>query len=453
MEWTPFAGLTALDENDPITVDGGSFLIENPRITDHFLQIGAVTHRHDGHASLPNPSAPPTGAAAATGGQLGDGDYVIAYTVLDAAGGETTPAPAITLSVGGGVGSPNIAPDATLDNTQGIMPDGDYFYAVTYTDGAGGETTIGPSTFVYVDPGFASAAVALSGLSTELTVTMQWRLWRSYEGADWHLVSQGATDTYLDAGFDPPDNPARPPEQDTTNQRASLQLTLPTAATEPAIAQGTAIKIYLAPDTTFANPCLYTQVPVASGGATLTITSDAIQEGSPPHVSTSVRGAAQINPDTDISNWYWKSPVDTAAHLPMIANNDGDARITRDTDQIWIWDNTDGIWQQWNPGGGVLASSQQSGNYTLALTDSGSVIEAMSATASTLTIPAHVVIALPVGCVIEVFQYGAGQVAITAGAGVTLRSDGNKVHTAAQYATISMRQRDIDEWVLSGDLA
>lgn len=453
MEWTPFAGLTALDENDSITVDGASFLIKNPRITDHFLQIGAVTHRHDGHEPLPNPTAALSGTTSTTGGQLAPGDYAVTYTVLDADGGETMPAPPLTLSLTGGVGAPNVTPVVTLDYTSGIMPDGDYFYALTYTDGAGGETTIGPSAFVYVDPGYASAAVALSGLSAELSGTMQWRLWRSYEGADWHLVTQGATDTFLDDGFDPPDNPALPPEQDSTNQQGLIRVTLPDASAELAVAHGSAIRVYLAPDTTFVAACFYTQVPVASGGATLTIANDSVQEGSPPHVSTSVRGAAQLNPDTDILAWHWKSPAANAAALPMTGNGDSDVRVTSDTQIVWIWDQADAIWRQWNPGGSVLPASQHSASYTLALTDSGSVVEFTSASAVTLTIPAHVVVALPVNCVIEVFQYGAGQVTVAAGSGVTLRSDGGHVHTTAQYATISLRQRDVDEWVLSGDLA
>jgi hypothetical protein len=58
-----------------------------------------------------------------------------------------------------------------------------------------------------------------------------------------------------------------------------------------------------------------------------------------------------------------------------------------------------------------------------------------------------------VGTIIEIFQYGLGQITIAGGGGVTLRSDGSKVKTAAQYATIGLRQRATDEWVLSGDLA
>lgn len=102
-----------------------------------------------------------------------------------------------------------------------------------------------------------------------------------------------------------------------------------------------------------------------------------------------------------------------------------------------------------NPSLGILMSSQQSGNYTLQATDVGTVVEGTSALAQTFTIPQG----LPVGSVIEIFQYGAGQITVAAASGVTLRSDGSHVNTAAQYATIGLRIRAANECVLSGDLA
>jgi major tropism determinant Mtd-like protein len=100
----------------------------------------------------------------------------------------------------------------------------------------------------------------------------------------------------------------------------------------------------------------------------------------------------------------------------------------------------------------TVTSTQQPGSYTFALADAGTVVEGVGATAQTFTIPPHSAVAFPVGTVIEVFQYGAGQIVLAPGAGVTLRSDGGKAATAAQYATVGLRQRAADEWVLSGDL-
>lgn len=103
-----------------------------------------------------------------------------------------------------------------------------------------------------------------------------------------------------------------------------------------------------------------------------------------------------------------------------------------------------------SPTARVLPSTQQPGNYTLALADAETCVEGTSASAQTFTLPPNV---FAVGDTGEVFQDGAGQITIAAGGGVTLRSDGAKVKTAAQYSTIGWRCRAINEFVLSGDLA
>jgi len=101
----------------------------------------------------------------------------------------------------------------------------------------------------------------------------------------------------------------------------------------------------------------------------------------------------------------------------------------------------------------TIAATTQAASYTFALTDAGTVVEGTSASAQTFTIPTHVSVAFPVGTVMEVFQFGSGQITIAGASGVTLLSDGGKVATAGQYATISLRQRSTNVWVLSGDLA
>lgn len=100
-----------------------------------------------------------------------------------------------------------------------------------------------------------------------------------------------------------------------------------------------------------------------------------------------------------------------------------------------------------------MTANNQTDNYTLVLTDAGKVIEMNKGSAVNLTIPANATVAFPVGTVIEVWQQGAGQVTVVAAGGVTLRSNGDKVKTAAQYATIALRKQAVNTWVISGDLA
>lgn len=100
---------------------------------------------------------------------------------------------------------------------------------------------------------------------------------------------------------------------------------------------------------------------------------------------------------------------------------------------------------------GIIANTQ-TGNYTLVMADAGRVVEMNVASANTLTVPPNSSVAFPIGTIVEVHQYGLGQTIITPGSGVTLRSNGAKLKTAAQYATASLRKRAENEWVVSGDL-
>src|ERR1051325_210965 len=69
-----------------------------------------------------------------------------------------------------------------------------------------------------------------------------------------------------------------------------------------------------------------------------------------------------------------------------------------------------------------VPTTTQAGSYTLALADAGTVIESTSGSPATFAVPPNSLVAFPVGTVVEVVQYGTGQVTIAAGAGVTLRT-------------------------------
>jgi len=90
--------------------------------------------------------------------------------------------------------------------------------------------------------------------------------------------------------------------------------------------------------------------------------------------------------------------------------------------------------------------------YTLALTDARKVVETTAATAVTLTAPPNSTVAFPIGTVVGLRQYGAGQVTVVPAAGVTIRSRGGALKTAGQYAEAALTKRATDEWVLTGDV-
>ncbi len=102
--------------------------------------------------------------------------------------------------------------------------------------------------------------------------------------------------------------------------------------------------------------------------------------------------------------------------------------------------------------GTIVSATTQAADYTLALADAGKVIEVTKATAAIVTVPPNATVAFPIGSIVEVLQAGAGQITLTAGAGVTLRSFSGWAKTTGQWSSALLRKRATDEWVLVGDL-
>lgn len=97
-----------------------------------------------------------------------------------------------------------------------------------------------------------------------------------------------------------------------------------------------------------------------------------------------------------------------------------------------------------------ITANRQTGNYTLLASDVRKVIEMNVAGANTLTLPPDVFIAGDFG---EGVQWGAGQTTITPGAGVSIRSEGDKYKTNAQYASFTWRCVTPTEFHIAGSLA
>jgi len=93
----------------------------------------------------------------------------------------------------------------------------------------------------------------------------------------------------------------------------------------------------------------------------------------------------------------------------------------------------------------------QEDNYTLVLADADKIVEMDKATAVTLTIPPNASVPFPIGTKIAITQYGAGQVTVVAGAGVTIRT-AETLLLEKQYAGASIYKRATDEWVIFGKM-
>ena len=102
----------------------------------------------------------------------------------------------------------------------------------------------------------------------------------------------------------------------------------------------------------------------------------------------------------------------------------------------------------------MIAINAQTGTtYTTVLTDDGKLITADNASPIALTIPPASSVAYGIGTQINIMQLGAGQVTITAGAGVTLNSSGSKLKTKDQYSVATCAKIATDTWVVVGNLA
>ena len=100
-----------------------------------------------------------------------------------------------------------------------------------------------------------------------------------------------------------------------------------------------------------------------------------------------------------------------------------------------------------------LVATTRTATYTATLTDRGTLIEMNAASGVNFTVPPNSSVAFDVGTVMEICQYGTGQVTVAPGAGVTLRTATGTLTTRAQYSVVSVRKRATDEWVVSGDLS
>lgn len=98
-------------------------------------------------------------------------------------------------------------------------------------------------------------------------------------------------------------------------------------------------------------------------------------------------------------------------------------------------------------------NAQTGTTYTLALTDGAKLVTLTNAAAITLTVPPNSSVAFPVGSQVLLYQGGAGQVTITAGAGVTIRSEGSKLKISGQYGVAGIVKVATDEWAAFGNLS
>lgn len=100
-------------------------------------------------------------------------------------------------------------------------------------------------------------------------------------------------------------------------------------------------------------------------------------------------------------------------------------------------------------------NTQTATPYTFVLTDgsqdtSNTIVMFNSASAIIGVIPPNSSVNYPTGAQITAVQMGAGKLTISAGAGVTINSQGSNKSATAQYAKLEMIQTALNTWMIIG---
>jgi hypothetical protein len=99
-------------------------------------------------------------------------------------------------------------------------------------------------------------------------------------------------------------------------------------------------------------------------------------------------------------------------------------------------------------------NEQQVASYTLVLSDWGPMVtvQTNSSSATTIVIPTFATVPFPVGCRIQICQWGTGITTVITQAGVILRSAASN-QLRGQYSLAYLDMKGTNEWLLSGDIA
>lgn len=285
-------GLTRLAPGEPISGDNFGIQHANPALIDYFIRL-LLHHRHDDHPAVTDPVTAPTISVADVGGQIpADTQISVGYTFLDVDGGETLMTDPITVGTAAGLTTPEMLPALALDSSAGVLLANIYSYAVTLTDGNGGETAMSPAATLTIPPGSPTNRITVSGLTAlvaSVPGAVGWRLWRSVGGDVIGLLATGlaATDAFVDDGTTGVDCNVAPPTT-TTNTRATsvLHVTVPA----PAPPEATQFRVYGSLDGSFGDPAVLGTYPIADLDVVKDYTELAFTEGAPPAVATTQPG-------------------------------------------------------------------------------------------------------------------------------------------------------------------
>lgn len=167
----------------------------------------------------------------------------------------------------------------------------------------------------------------------------------------------------------------------------------------------------------------YTGILNPGGGTRVTVSGVTIQRGT-----------------GNLSGMYFAYAIDGATgaqvRVGVVADTDamlyGASSPLVDSDVVRAWNGVE-----------LRPPAVKTASYTVAIDDTGRLIEMNSASATTVTVPSTSTAGFPIGAEIKVARYGAGTVALAAASGATLRG---LTSIANQYGVVTITKRAANEW-------
>src|SRR5690606_1842566 len=100
----------------------------------------------------------------------------------------------------------------------------------------------------------------------------------------------------------------------------------------------------------------------------------------------------------------------------------------------------------------LAITSTTNSSYTLNISDAGKLITQDNSSPNIITVPANSLVAFPLGTIIMITQYGAGQTTISKDTGVVINSLGDALRLQGKDATATLTKVSTDTWILNGDI-
>jgi hypothetical protein len=100
----------------------------------------------------------------------------------------------------------------------------------------------------------------------------------------------------------------------------------------------------------------------------------------------------------------------------------------------------------------ILPISTKTSNYSLVVSDAGSLIEMNSGTAKTISVPLDAAQNFTVGSQIVLVRAGVGSVSVVATTGVTINAANGYLSLYSQYSSATLVKKAANTWYLFGDL-